>query len=226
VLFAAIQADVATKTMPTPPDWLDVITRSATYRTTGRLRDTAIVIDLPSDDGAKLGVALTDHGFRPIPLYNAIAWPEAMVDLSGIARALAGGAEHVAKVPATAPPAFLLDANRMGRDKVARPGRFDNRSVCRASDFPSSERLRQAGIERVLLITEEIQEDLEPIALEWQSSGLALSWKRPSDENDAAALTLRRPWFGVRVWRALFRSAFQLNQDGTYGRMIEIPAAG
>jgi hypothetical protein len=74
----------------------------------------------------------------------------------------------------------------------------------------------------VLLITEEIEEDLEPIALEWQAAGLAL-W-RTSARRAAAPFTLRAPWFGLRLWKALFRSAFQPAADGAYGAMIEEPS--
>lgn len=235
VLFAAIDEDedVPPAPMPRAPEWLapevivpleETTEPPAPYRGPRALRDTAVVIDAPADEGAKLGVVLTEHGFRPIPLYNALSSPLAIIDVRPLIRVLAESAEHVAKASLTAPPAFLLHAERMGRGLTARPGHFDNRAVCRASDFPSSERLRQAGIRRVVLLMDAIQEDFAPIALEWQASGLAL-WRRRSGER-AAPFTMRAPWLGQRLWSWLVRPAFHSSADGAYGKLIEEPAAG
>ena len=219
--------------MPVAPEWLAPMLEAlaspsaAPYREAEAVRDLAIVIDLPSDRGTKLGVSLTEHGFRPIPLYNALSAAMAIVDMVPITRVLAGGADHVAKVSAAAPPAFLLDANRMGPGRVARAGLFDNRSVCRASDFPSSDRFLQAGIRRVLFITEALGTDLELVALEWQAAGIALWQKRPSDETNAATLLrLRRSWLGRRVWSFIYERSFRKGADGAYGAMIEESGAG
>jgi hypothetical protein len=229
VLFAAIDEDAESAPIPAAPEWLHSAFEAMTkaqkepYRESHALRDVAVVIDLPSDEGAKLGVALTEHGFRPIPLYNALPSRVAIVDVRPLMVALAEHAEHVAKVPLTAPPAFLLDANRMGRGRDVRPGRFDNRSTCRASDFPSSDALREAGIRRVLLMTDEVQEDLEPIALAWQAAGLAL-WR--TSGGGAAALTLRESWFGRRLWNERGRSAFGRGAAGAYGALSVAPSTG
>ena len=109
--------------------------------------DVAIVIDLPGASGAMLGVRLVDFGFRPVPLYNALSPSIVMqgvaglVDVEPIVDVLVEGADTVARARPDACPAFLLDANRAGGDRAPAPGRFDNRSMCWESDFPSPDTL-------------------------------------------------------------------------------------
>lgn len=223
VLFAESDVDVEPQPLPHTPSsiasTLEAMSKAASYRETQALMDTAIVIDLPSAEGTKLGVALTEHGFRPIPLYNALPSRVALVDVTPIMEALAGHAEHVANVALSAPPAFLLDANRTGPGRARRVGVFDNRSVCRPSDFPSSDRLVQSGIRRILLVTEQVQTDLELIALEWQAAGLEL-W-----QNDKP-IQLRRWWLGRRMWSYIYEHSFERRNDGAYGAMIIEPGGG
>jgi len=242
VLFAAIGQDATNvdhsdgHPLPLLPEWLATEmlgpmaergrARSNPYRERQPLDDTAIVVDLPSATGAEFGVALTQYGFRPIPLYNALPSHGAIVDVRPIMNVLARGAEHVANVPSSAPPAFLLDAERMGNGRPVRPGLFDNRSICRSSDFPSADRLRQAGIGRILLICDEVQEDLESVALEWQAAGFELWWKRPTERQEAAPVTLRSPSWGRRIYNVLFRPSPRPRADGIYGTLIEVPSSG
>jgi hypothetical protein len=236
VLFARLTAPVARVPLPPAPGWFEreiVIPVEAgtspaagPYRARRPLHDTALVIDLPSRTGTDLGVAVTAFGFRPIPLYNALPSPVAIVDVQPIMHALASGAEHVAPVPATAPPAFLLDAARRGERATPRPGLFDNRSICRASDFPSAERLRQAGIRRIVLVAESIVDDLEPALLEWQRLGLELWTKRPSERRNATPTVVRAAWLGRRLYRLWARARLRPGPDGIYGAMIEEPAVG
>jgi hypothetical protein len=242
VLFAAMNEEEALpasgdeRPLPSAPAWfseevvrpleertVDVV---GPYRDRRALYDTAVVIDLPAGDGAELGVALTEHGLRPVPLYNALPSRVAIVDVGPIMEMLVRGAEHVAQAHVSASPAFLLDADRMGHGRPVRPGLFDNRSICRSTDFPSVERFRQAGIRRVLLVCDTVQEDLDPIALEWQTAGLELWWKRPSERRRASLLTLRRPWLGRRIWNRFFRPGIQPRADGAYGALIEEASSG
>jgi hypothetical protein len=239
VLFASLRSedlpDDKTE-LPSLPEWflpqvLSPLEERADavgpYRDRRKLHDTAIVIDLPAERGASLGVALVPYGFRPIPLYNALPARSTVpiVDVKPILEVLVRGAEHVADASSSAPPAFLLDANRMGRGRTVRPGLFDNRSACRRSDFPTAARFHQAGIRRIVVIADAIQEDLEPIALEWQLAGLELWSKRRWDDDRASPITLRRRWFGHRIWTLARRLAFKQRDDGAYGALIEEPAA-
>lgn len=194
-----------------------------TYRS--RARDAAIVIDLPGARAVQLGAALVERGVRPIPLYNALPAQVAIVDVWPILGALIHHAEDVRAAPIAAPPAFLLDADREGDGRGAlRDALFDNRAVCRESDFPSADRLREAGVRRVLLITEFVRSDLLSIVLGWQAAGMALWWQRPGTA--AARVTLRAPWLGRRLWTGLVRLARPSPRiDGAYGRMIVQPSA-
>ena len=77
-----------------------------------------------------------------------------MVDVWPTVAALVTGAAPLgnAAVPADAPPAFLLDADRRTGRVVVTPGVFDNRSVSLPTDFPSAGRLRAGGVTRVVLV--------------------------------------------------------------------------
>ena len=213
VLFASLDEDVDADAdgLPPLPDWLrsQVIEplRDASphevrerdpYRDAGQQRDTAIVIDLPGEESALLGIALVEHGFRPVPLYNAVPRDGALNTLRPTMRLLIDGAERVAAAAIGAPPAFLLDARRARFGHALGPGTFDNRSVCRESDFPSAELLLQAGIRRALLIQQDEDRpdiDLEPALFAWQLGGLAL-WRKATRTPTAAApfVLRRRPW--------------------------------
>lgn len=241
VLFAALGEDDAragdsgSEPVPPAPAWFSTevlapleeraVDVAGPYRAARSLHDTAMVIDLPAGDGAELGVALVQHGFRPIPLYNALPSPLAIVEVRPMMDVLVRGAPFLAEVQSSASPAFLLDADRMGLGRSVRPGLFDNRSICRRSDFPSAERFAQAGIRRILLLCDVIREDLEVVALGWQAGGLELWWKRPSARDRASPIALRQPWVGRRIWNQLFRLARRPGADGAYGVLIEEPSS-
>jgi hypothetical protein len=188
--------------------------------------DVALVVDLPGASGVRLGVAAAQLGFRPVPLYNALpcgSLLQPMVDVRPIMAALVDGAERVASVPSGVPPAFLLDAARMGAARPSYAGVFDNRSMCHAADFPSSATLTQAGIERVLLVDaggERAAADVEEVLATWQRAGLAL-WRAGVDSEAAGAapwLLQRRGWLAraADAWRHR-----RLQRDGdAYGAFV------
>jgi hypothetical protein len=244
VLFAAMQADetvvrngLEAQSLAPAPEWIEAdllaplegSSRGAPYRADeageGAAR-TALVIDLPGEAGAIVGVALAGHGFRPIPLYNALPSAVAIVDMEPILRVLVDGADRVATMARNAdPPAFLLDSRRQGTDRGHVLAGFDNRSMCRDADFPSVETLLQAGIRRVVWIGETLEPDLEPILLGWQSRGVALWRKQPSRPGPAAPFVLRRRWLGARILAAMRQRVIHAREDGAYGTMIVVPSA-
>lgn len=191
-------------------------------------RDAAIVVDLPGARAVDAGAALIERGFRPVPLYNALPAQVAIVDVWPIMGALIRHATDVKEAPLAAPPAFLLDADREGDGRGAmHHALFDNRAVCRASDFPSADRLSQSGIRRVLLIADSVRDDLLSVALAWQAAGLEIWWKNAATDTPAERVTLRLPWLGRRLWKGFVRLARrEPNADGTYGRMIMPSTAG
>src|SRR5207302_10946527 len=114
---------------------------------------SAIVVDLPGEDGINFAIELARHGYRPIPLYNALPFPlseklsppharsKTTVDVVSILAAICRETATLQQIHLSpvAPPAFLLDADR----RIARidpaTGIFDNRSVCFETDFPSAD---------------------------------------------------------------------------------------
>src|SRR5882724_4842320 len=152
----------------------------------------ALVLDLPGEEGVRVGLALAGRGYRPVPLYNALPLPfgapifdplsgrsVAAVNMLPIIGALLEGADQLARmsIPTNAPPAFLLDANRYGDGSRILPDEFDNRSICFTTDFPSANFLLTHGIQRILLVQRdriEPQTDLKHVLRRWQDGGLLL----------------------------------------------------
>jgi hypothetical protein len=212
VLFANLHDNVEADSLPPSPEWLrpqvieplrdasspeDAVKRDP-YREDAHWSDAAIVIDLPGEESALVGIALVEHGFRPIPLYNALPAEGALIDLRPTMRRLVDGAERVATAAIGARPAFLLDAHRAQFGHALGPGTFDNRSVCFESDFPSANLMLQAGIRRVLLIQQDEHRpdiDIESVLFTWQHGGLQL-WRKATRTPMAAApfVLQRRSW--------------------------------
>ena len=73
------------------------------------------------------------------------------------------------------PPAFLIDSERGGEAGRVVPGRFDNRSVVFATDFPSATFLMSRGIERVVVVRRQrLGDDLVEVLQDWRKAGLEL----------------------------------------------------
>jgi hypothetical protein len=208
VLFAALDgsSDPASREreprpLPPSPEWFKACVIDPLVEESARTsrdahpyrsavpQDAALVIDLPGAEGAMLGVHAAGLGFRPVPLYNALASTRAVVDVYPILDVLVDGAHRVASVPVGAPPAFLLDAERMGEQRNVRVGVLDNRSVCRPSDFPSADTLKAAGVRRVVLISNAPAFDLVRVLVGWQSAGLVF-WRASPSVPGAAVPTV------------------------------------
>jgi hypothetical protein len=181
-------------------------------------------------------MAMAQHGFRPVPLYNAAPGPGAsisMVDTWPIVDALRSAAPMLKELnlPAYAPPAFLLDSRRGIAQGAAMPGRFDNRSVSFPTDFPGARFLMNRGIRTILLIQEEAH--LQPLAdlahtlLRWQESGIAIRTIGKSIEGDAVPITVRRPmWYRGLFYRLATTMGLRRNRLGGYGGTLPDPSGG
>jgi hypothetical protein len=219
-----------------PPTWLesDVIkplleqTLSADkaqhpYRSSTKLDDVAIVVDLPGSEGVVVGVALAGHGFQPVPLYNALPAKASMVvDQRPIMKALVSAAPALTSPSDRAPPAFLLDANRMNHDRFM-AGAFDNRSVSFVSDFPSAAKLVGAGIRRAVLL----QSDDEPPSVDlsetlelWRKAGVEIFLKPASVPGPPQPCARPRAPFLSRLLYRLERRQFGRHPDGTFGKLV------
>ena len=127
---------------------------------------------LPGYESVKEGLALAELGWRPVPLYNGTSeqpGARALVDVHGIESALIWGAHKLKKLELqkSAPPAFLLDSNRLFRYKP-NDSFFDNSWDIYKQDIPSAEYFLNMGINKVIVRGETINEDLAKILFEFQ----------------------------------------------------------
>jgi len=133
----------------------------------GLLNDTAIIVDLPGYHSVKEGIALARMGFRPIPLYNGTNEQEGSLAVTNnhlTTPALIWGALELEKIKLSndAPPAFLLDSNRMHRLKV-NASIFDNSWDIYHQDLPSAEYFYNNGINKIIIVGNELNSDLRRI---------------------------------------------------------------
>jgi hypothetical protein len=202
ILFAYVDAIVVVERLVLRPAWvrdelLSTHDESGADGSSLAGRSTAIVVDLPGVDGVAVGLALAELGFRPVPLYNALPSPEAVVPMDDVIRTIIAGAELLLQRPPPphAPPAFLLDARRAGPRGFPRRGQFDNRSMAFETDFPSPARLKQAGIVDVVLIQshgDAPAPDLLATLADWQNAGMAIRRVRADDPSVATRIVVPR----------------------------------
>lgn len=137
------------------------------------LNDTAFIIDLPSYNGVKEALALAKLGYRPIPIYNGTNEPEgalATTNNKAISKSLIWGALELNKLNISneAPPAFLLDTNRLNRYKM-NESVFDNSWDIYPQDIPSIEYFLKNGIKKIIIRSEKnISKDLNKILYKYQ----------------------------------------------------------
>lgn len=188
----------------------------------------AIVIDLGGADSVLYAMALAKRGFRPVPLFNACSGPKAVVPVDGLQSAMIEAASELAamEIDSHAPPAFLLDANRLDDTQKARPGQFDNRWMTFPQDFPSGSLLVSREIEMAVLLQDgsRVSEDLAHVLLEWKDAGLRMQLhnRKPGT---AQPLTVLRPHGYRALWhRALAVLGLKRNSAGGFGSLIPEPA--
>ncbi len=139
---------------------------------------TAIIVDLPGEDSIEMGLALAQRGYRPIPVYNGVEEQQgarATTDNQSIDTALFYGAMKLKEIsiPEDAPPAFLMDKNRLQRYKMD-DSIFDNSWDIYPQDIPSAKYLSSQGIEKILVIGDSLARDLKKILRDFQKKGLEI----------------------------------------------------
>jgi hypothetical protein len=139
--------------------------------------NAVLIVDLPGAAAVHMGVALARDGFRPVPLFNGTSGPAAAIDVSPITRALVAVARDIeaCRLPADAPPAFLLDSRRNQPETPLMPGVYDNRWVVLPQDFPSGALLASRGIRFATLIRRRgltVPTDLAHVLRRWQDHGI------------------------------------------------------
>jgi hypothetical protein len=177
---------------------------------------TALLVDLPGAEAVHIGLALAARGYRPVPLFNACTGPGELIDQGPIAQALQAGAECLSALalPASAPPAFLLDSRRKSVPRVLSSGMLDNRWEVFPDDFPSPQALRQRGVSQILLIHRGQrwpQPDVARTLRTWQQDGIELQVKDIGTNAGPRQLVVRPiPWY-LRWWYGL--QAGSLSED-------------
>jgi hypothetical protein len=195
-------------------------------------RNVALVVDLPGQEAVRTGVALVQHGYWPVPLFNVNHGPLAVVEVESIMRALRAGAEvlRAARLEPDVPPAFLLDADRMAPAVLRTPGRFDNRWIVLPQDFPSATYLRSKGVSDVLLVHrggDAPREDLAHVLLRWQESGISLLHVDVAAPGRPSRLKVTRPRWYRRAWyRWIALLGLRRSNAGGFGALIPVVTAG
>ena len=191
--------------------------------------DTIIIVDLPGKMGVEEGLSLAKIGYRPIPLYNGVCGPnrESMiVDVYDIICALNSAANELESLclRSNAPPAFLLDSNRMNwiGNKA---GKFDNRWCIFPQDMPSASFLLKNGIRKVIVHTQKIQDDLAHILLRYQEKNIEIY--KCGDDKIIKKKTISKPFkFKSMIYRFSVISGLTRNAAGGFGGKIPEPFSG
>lgn len=237
VLFAQLEP------LPTQPEAMEAVVDTSWAPPPGD--KVALVLDLPGAESVLVGVALAGRGYRPVPLYNALALPfhepvldpfsgrrVAAVDVLPIVNALKVGALQLAQTqpPPEAPPAFLLHANRHGDGQKMLPDEFDNRSVLFTTDFPSSNFLVSQGIQRALLVQKNRmgpQTDVAHILRRWQDGGIKLQQMQLDSFRHPELMDVPRPsWYGMMFQRVLASFGLRRSHIGGFGAWVPETSGG
>lgn len=159
-------------------------------------RDAALIVDLPGMDSVAYGIELAKKGYRPVPIFNGVMEQEnarAIVDNQSVMFALINGAEELAEIEIDkeAPPAFLLDSNRLHRHRID-VSIFDNSWDIYMQDMPSADFLIKNGIRKVIVIGDSVGKDLKKILYPYQKKKIEIYKKKEFEE--PRRIKLRKPW--------------------------------
>jgi hypothetical protein len=205
--------------------------------------DIALLVDAPGSDGVSIGLSLAARGYRPVPLYNAcpfatisrhshVEYPvPPAVEVTAIMSALFDEAETLGGyiLPDSAPPAFLLDANRAANPGSVTYELFDNRSFVSALDVPDASTLKKHRISGAVVVhnKQKLQPDLLFILLEWQREGLRIFFQSPWRTWEPQPVVLKRPWAIISMYHRLaMRTGFHRRHLGGFGTLVQPGATG
>jgi hypothetical protein len=189
---------------------------------------TAVIIDLPGEEAVFYGLSLYRKGYQPVPLFNGCPGPSMLVNVTPIVCALVAGADVLVQknLSTNPPPAFLLDSNRLENSFINDPGRFDNRWFVVPQDMPSADFLKKAGINSILLCSDQIRQDLAHILYRYQKSGIQLKICYPRS-GEISSLQVQRPsQFGDLWYRWQLLWGLRRNSTGGFGAVIPTPNSG
>jgi hypothetical protein len=191
---------------------------------------TAVVIDLPGVVSVTRGLQLARRGYRPVPLFNTTHGRDAVIPVRDILEGLNTGRRVIPAtgIPADAPPAFLLDSQRLGGTPL--PGRYDNRWTVLPQDFPSAAKLREHGMVAVLLWQlhhAQPADDLAHVLRRWQDAGLDIYLEFGDLASPPVPLKVHRPSRYKSILHRLFvLSGLRRNSAGGFGSVVPEPSQG
>ena len=186
----------------------------------------AIIVDLPGYTGVLEGIALARLGYRPVPLYNGVSTPTGspmVVPVDDIIATLNVGANDLSSmvIKPDAPPAFLLDSYRLN-DRNKEPGSFDNRWCIFPQDMPSASALLNKGINRVVVRSYSINDDLAHILYRYDQQGITI-YKNVGKEMRIEKI--RRPHKYKQIfYRFGVILGLKRNATGGFGGMVPYPS--
>ena len=139
-------------------------------------KDIAMFIDLPGKESIELGISLAYMGYRPIPLFNGTdeqKYSRATTDTYLVESCLINGYEKLKNISLnnSANPVFLLDNSRTNRYR-AQSSIFDNSWDLYKQDIPTPKYFKENGIDKIIIIGNNIQRDLKKIFIEFQNVGV------------------------------------------------------
>ena len=145
-------------------------------------RRSALIVDLPGDDGVEMGISLAKEGYRPVPVYNGTLpqnGTKAVIDNGIVGKALRQGAYYLKDIDikADALPAFLTDRNRLCSFR-RNSAMFDNSWDLYDQDLPSAEYFIKNGINSMVIVGTKVSEDLRSILWEYQKKGISVYWTK------------------------------------------------
>lgn len=226
VLFAQLEhAYPSRASLPVEPSNLSVPPADLT-------RPLALVIDLPASLSALAGLQLARQGFRPVPLFNTSHGFNGVVPVQDLLTALRFGADtlQTASLSPDAPPAFLIDSNRMRITGPVLPGKYDNRWLVFPQDFPSARFLKQQRIEGVVLIQEKPGQpasDLAHVLLRWQEAGIPILAGTCPGDAPPQSVTITKPFRYRALWyHFLAVIGLHRNSAGGFGAVIPETSQG
>jgi hypothetical protein len=194
-------------------------------------RRPAVIIDLPGEEAIALGLSLAaSHRYRPVPLFNTSFGFNALIPVGGMIGLLHRNASalQARSIPPDAPPAFLLDENRMNGSPS--PGRYDNRWLVLPQDFPSANSLLAHRISDVLLVQREIRsprDDLAHVVLRYQEAGLSIFAASLSSGSVPQIIRVNRPPRYRALWyQFLVVLGLRRNSAGGFGAVVPNPSSG
>lgn len=149
-------------------------------------KDTAIIIDIEGINSIQEGIALAKLGYRPIPIFNGTnptPGSRSTTNNAIIEPLLVWGALELKtiKLKEDAPPAFLLDKNRLNRYKINR-SIFDNSWDIYPQDIPTPEYLLENGITKIIIRGDLLEKDLSKVLYKFQKRNIKILFTNGYEE--------------------------------------------